>query len=87
MLYEFEKIQPYDLKAGHLKMGECNPSGNEINVNNLYLTENGKPFIPVMGEIHISRTRRRDWKDRILKMKAAGLNIISSYLFWICHEP
>lgn len=87
MLYEFEKIQPYDLKAGHLKMGECNPSGNEINVNNLYLTENGKPFIPVMGEIHISRTRRRDWKDRILKMKAAGINIISSYLFWICHEP
>ena len=87
MLYTFEPIKPFNLQTGHLKMGQTNPSGEEINVTNLYLTRNGKPFLPTMGEIHIARTRREDWLDRILKMKAAGINIISSYLFWLCHEP
>ncbi len=67
-------------------MGEKNPSGEEIYLNNLYLTKNGKPFSPVMGEVHISRLPRDQWEDRIKKVKACGINIIASYLFWINHE-
>ena len=87
MEYCFESRQPFPLLEGHLKMGETNPNGERIDVNNLYLTIDNKPCVPVMAEIHISRTRRKDWEDRILKMKANGINIISSYLFWIKHEP
>lgn len=87
MKYKFEKPNLFPLLEGHLKMGETAPNGDKIDINNLYITKNGKPIIPVMAEIHISRTRRKDWEDRILKMKANGINIISSYLFWIKHEP
>lgn len=87
MKYTFEDRAPFPLLENHLKMGESNPNGDTISANNLYLTKNGRPFLPVMAELHITRTRRRDWEDRILKMKAGGVNIISSYLFWVKHEP
>ena len=45
-----------------------------------------KPILPVMGELHFSRIRKDLWEDRILKMKACGINIISTYLFWNHHE-
>ncbi len=85
-MYSFEKRQDTPLVENYLNMGEKNPSGEEIYLNNLYLTKDGKPFAPVMGEIHITRNPRSQWKDRILKMKAQGINIVSSYLIWINHE-
>lgn len=75
-----------ELKSGHLKMGNPGPSGKEILVNNQYLTLGGKPIIPVMGEFHFSRYPKEQWKDVILKMKANGINIIATYVFWIHHE-
>lgn len=39
-----------------------------------------------MGEIHISRVPRAEWEDRIKKIKACGVNIVASYLFWLNHE-
>lgn len=39
-----------------------------------------------MGEIHYSRLRKSLWKDRLLKMKAGGMDIVSSYVIWIHHE-
>lgn len=72
-------------KAGHLKMG--NPgTKNKIEINNLYLTIGGKPALPIMGEMHFSRINRDRWEDCILKMKANGIDIISTYLFWNQHE-
>jgi hypothetical protein len=62
------------------------PSGVALGVNSRYLTLNGKPWLPVMGEFHFSRYPRQQWEDEILKMKAAGVNIISTYVIWIHHE-
>jgi beta-galactosidase len=42
----------------------------------------GKPWLPVMGEFHFSRYPDAGWEEQILKMKAAGVQIISSYIFW-----
>jgi hypothetical protein len=75
-----------NIMSGHLKMGNPGPDGKEISVNNKYLSIGGKPFIPVMGEMHFSRCDREQWEDRILKMKANGINIIATYVFWIHHE-
>jgi len=75
-----------DFKSGHLKMGNPGPVGKEILINNQYMTLGGKPIIPVLGEFHFSRYPKEQWKDVILKMKANGINIIATYVFWIHHE-
>ena len=62
------------------------PSGLTLGLNNRYLTLDGKPWLPVAGEFHFSRYPRAQWEDEILKMKAAGVNVISAYVIWIHHE-
>ncbi|MGN0251941.1 MAG: beta-galactosidase [Oliverpabstia sp.] len=51
-----------------------------------YLTRNGAPWFPVMGEFHFSRYPEQYWKESVYKMKAGGVDIISTYVFWIHHE-
>ncbi|MGA7858024.1 MAG: beta-galactosidase, partial [Terracidiphilus sp.] len=36
-----------------------------------------------MGEFHFSRYPEAYWEEEILKMKASGVRIISTYVFWI----
>lgn len=71
---------------GHFKMGNPGPKDKAIEINSLYMTIGGKPMLPVMGELHFSRIRKDLWEDRILKMKASGINVIATYLFWNHHE-
>ena len=51
-----------------------------------YLTRNGIPWFPVMGEFHFSRFRREFWEEEIEKMKAGEVQILATYVFWIHHE-
>jgi beta-galactosidase len=62
------------------------PDGRILGLNAQYLTLDGKPWLPVMGEIHYSRVPEAEWETAILKMKSAGVQIISTYLIWIHHE-
>ena len=39
-----------------------------------------------MGEFHFSRYPRAQWEEELLKMKAAGVNIVAAYIIWIHHE-
>ena len=50
-------------KVEYMKNGESGTAGQEIKVNNLYLTEGGVPQVPVMGEFHYSRMDPRYWRD------------------------
>jgi len=36
-----------------------------------------------MGEMHYSRTPRATWEEAILKMRSAGITVISTYIYWI----
>jgi beta-galactosidase len=72
--------------AGYAEGSATNPSGVTLGLNNRFLTLDGKPWIPVAGEFHFSRYPRDQWEDEILKMKAAGVNVISAYVIWIHHE-
>ncbi|XP_029678912.1 beta-galactosidase [Formica exsecta] len=54
--------------------------------NNLFLLD-GKPFRYVSGSFHYFRAPRQYWRDRLRKMRAAGLNAISTYVEWSLHEP
>lgn len=62
------------------------PSGVTLGLNSRYLTLDEKPWLPVAGEFHFSRYPRAQWEDEILKMKAAGVNVVSTYIIWIHHE-
>ncbi|WP_228853021.1 beta-galactosidase [Aegicerativicinus sediminis] len=74
------------ITKGHLDLGGSNPSGKEIEVNSYYLTLDKKPFIPVLGEFHYSRYPSEYWDESIKKMKAGGINVIATYVFWNIHE-
>ncbi|OWF47700.1 beta-galactosidase-like [Mizuhopecten yessoensis] len=54
--------------------------------NNTFLKD-GKPFRYVSGSIHYSRVPQDYWKDRLLKMYAAGLDAIQLYIPWNVHQP
>ena len=46
----------------------------------------GKPWFPIVGEFHYSRYPADKWEQEILKMKAGGIQVLSTYVFWIHHE-
>jgi beta-galactosidase len=68
------------------RLGGKSPAGHEIGVNSQYLTLDGNPWLPVMGEFHFSRYPEGYWEEELLKMKAGGVQIVATYLFWIHHE-
>lgn len=62
------------------------PEGNILSFTNYYMEMNGKPFFGISGEFHFSRCEDCRWEDEIIKMKMCGINVISTYIFWIHHE-
>ncbi|XP_050432684.1 beta-galactosidase-like [Adelges cooleyi] len=59
----------------------------EIDYDNNRFLKDGQAFQYVSGSMHYFRVPRADWRNRIQKMKAAGLNAISFYIEWSTHEP
>ena len=79
--------QPPAVETGHLRLGSnTSPDGHTIGATSRYLTRDGMPWLPVMGEFHFSRYPEAEWENEILKMKAGGVQIVSSYVIWIHHE-
>jgi beta-galactosidase len=73
--------------AAALRMGaSVAPNGDKLGANARYLTRNGAPWLPVMGEFHYSRTPASQWEAELRKMKAAGVDIVASYVMWNHHE-
>mgnify|MGYP002652857838 CR=1 FL=1 len=74
------------VRSDHLRMGQGSGPAGTIGINNRYLTRDGKPWLPVMGEFHFSRFPARYWEEELLKMKAAGVTVVASYVLWNQHE-
>jgi beta-galactosidase len=69
------------------KMGNPgNPKGQTLTVGPECLFLDGRPWMPVMGEFHYARYPTNEWREELLKMKAGGINTVSTYVFWIHHE-
>ncbi len=64
-----------------------NPSGQTVEVDRYGIMFDKHHAIPVMGEMHYARVPQKDWRREIRKMKAGGITILSTYVFWIHHEP
>lgn len=69
-----------------LPMGGASPDGRRIAVNNRYLSLDGRPWLPIMGEFHYSRYPNQYWEEELLKMKAGGVQVVATYVFWNHHE-
>ncbi|MCA9237011.1 MAG: beta-galactosidase [Planctomycetales bacterium] len=78
---------PRPPSAAGFRMGTSErPDGESIGINSRCLTRNGKPWMPVMGEFHFTRCPDDEWRDELLRMKAGGIDIAATYVFWNHHE-
>lgn len=48
---------------------------------------NGQPVRLLSGAMHYFRVVPEYWRDRLLKLKAMGLNTVETYVPWNLHEP
>lgn len=69
-----------------LNMGGKDKEGNLYQVDRKSLILNGKRMMPVMGEIHFSRVEPESWREELLKMRAGGITVTATYVFWNHHE-
>lgn len=80
------RVPDKGIRHGHLKLGGCNPSGDEIAVNSYYITRNGRPWVVISGEFQPTRYPSACWEQELLKVKAGGVNTVAFYIFWIHHQ-
>lgn len=59
---------------------------DQFTYDEISLKRNGKRWFPMMGEFHYSRYPEKYWKESLYKMKAGGIDIVSTYVIWIHHE-
>ena len=69
-----------------LRMGDAVDGEDTIRVTERFLTRNGRPWLPVMGEYHFSRDRRERWNRELRKIRAGGVDLVATYVFWSAHE-
>ncbi|AGL20007.1 beta-galactosidase [Actinoplanes sp. N902-109] len=56
-----------------------------IALTSRYLTRDGVPVIPVSGELHYSRVPRHRWAERLRQLRAGGVTVVATYVFWLHH--
>ena len=62
------------------------PASAPLQIHGKEFLLRGKPFQILSGEIEYARIPRADWRDRLRKIRAMGLNTITVYVFWNLHE-
>ncbi|XP_058513131.1 beta-galactosidase [Ochotona princeps] len=80
-------LAPPLLLSSPRALGDAPQRVFKIDYNRDCFLKDGQPFRYVSGSIHYFRIPRFYWKDRLLKMKMAGLNAIQTYVPWNFHEP
>jgi len=74
-------------QTGGFHMGTAAaPGGHTLTLDSRSLLRDGLPWVFISGEFHYARCPEAEWRDALLKIKAGGVSVVASYLFWIHHE-
>lgn len=58
-----------------------------LSVDKPYFTLNERNITLYSGAMHYFRVPKEYWRDRLRKLRAAGLNAVETYVPWNLHEP
>ncbi|MEV7045932.1 beta-galactosidase family protein [Amycolatopsis sp. NPDC051061] len=76
------------ITAGAVLAGPAGAAGRRgLSVSGERFLLDGKPFRIVSGAIHYFRIHPDQWRDRLSRLKALGLNTIETYVPWNFHQP
>jgi hypothetical protein len=79
--------RPPVVETPGFKMGTATaPGGHTLTLDSRSLLRDGKPWMLISGEFHYARCPEAEWRDELLKIKAGGVSVVASYIFWIHHE-
>ena len=59
--------------------------GLGIEVTDRAILRHGRGIVPVSGELHYSRVPRARWRERLERMRANGITLVSTYVIWAHH--
>lgn len=74
------------LRPGALIMSGTDSRGRTVGMNRFHLVFDGRPWLPSMGEFQYSRYPQGLWSEELRKIKAGGVDIVPTYVFWNHHE-
>ncbi len=60
---------------------------NPVTIRGHDFVQDGQPLRILAGAMHYFRVVPEYWRDRLVKMKAMGLNTLETYVCWNLHEP
>lgn len=79
--YFLDVARPQPPLRDHLPFGD-----DRISVTSRWVERDGRPFIPVGGELHYSRVPREQWAASLERMRAGGVTVVTTYCIWNHHE-
>ncbi|KAL5497548.1 hypothetical protein EMCRGX_G014039 [Ephydatia muelleri] len=74
-------------KVLDVKINQFGRAGTSLDASAPRFRLHGKNFTILSGAIHYFRVVPAYWEDRLLKLKAMGLNTVETYMPWNLHEP
>lgn len=75
------------LAAERVVTPEARDPASGVVVTNRSLLRDGRRWFPISGEIHFSRLNRERWRLALELLRAGGVNLVSTYVFWNHHQP
>ena len=61
--------------------------GADLVLSNRSLLRRGRRWIPISGELHLTRLPRDRWGLALELLRAGGVDVVSTYVFWNHHQP
>ncbi|WP_402840345.1 beta-galactosidase [Microbacterium sp. GXS0129] len=78
-------VQPWSGPAERASLPAPGEEALGIEVTNRAVLRHGRGVVPVSGELHYSRVPRARWRERLERMRANGITLVSTYVIWAHH--
>jgi hypothetical protein len=80
-------VRPPAAESAGFHMGTAAAlGGHTLTLDSRSLRRDDQPWLLLSGEFHFARCPESEWRDELLKIKAGGVSVVATYIFWIHHE-